>query len=223
MEEKNKKHYKIMTKVMHIMAKLSRIFLVIGTVFLVISLLVVPIVGNSIKLNTNKQTIEIMNQKFKYEKEDKTYKFYTDDNKINITEEDEVEAVDTILDYVEHGQLPRAILAVELVMFVGMMTLILNYISLRYLDKVFVGINKNDTPFAKEYPDYFRKAGNYLLAVLIVRLIGSFFANIIDTFNISINFGLLDIMLIIALFTIAYIFEYGYKLQSNSDIKMIEQ
>lgn len=223
MKEKSKKHYKIMTKAMHIIAKISKIFLIIGAFISAVAFLVIPIIGSSIKFDANEKKITVFNQTLKYEKDEGKYKFYVGDDSIKITDEEDVEIVDTILDYLDNANMPVIIIAIELILVVSLLTLLFNYIALRYLDKVFVDINKNDTPFTKEHPDNFRKAGNYIVAVFIIRLVGGVIVSAISDFNIPLNFGALDIMLILALFIVAHIFEYGYKLQSNSDIKMIEQ
>lgn len=223
MEEKNKKHYKIMTKVMHIITKLSRIFLIIGTVCLVIALFVVPIIGRSIKFDANTQTIEVLDQTIVYEKEDGNYIFYVNDDDFKVTAKGEIEAIDAILERLEEDNLARAVTAVEVALMIGVATLIFNYLALRNIDQVFLGINKDDTPFAKEHPTSFRNAGQYFVVVFIIRIVGSIIASAIAGFSISINFGVAEILIILALFTLAYIFEYGYKLQSNSNIKMIEE
>lgn len=223
MEENKKKHYKTMTKVMHIITKLARIFMIVGVVGLLIGLIVVPIVGSTIKINTDAQTIRVLDENFNYEREAGKINILHGDEKTVISGDDEVKAFDLVLDYLGDSKLQKAIIVVELILVFAIAALVLNYIALRYLDKVFVGLSTDNTPFTSEHPRNFRMAGNYLVAVLITQVVGGGIIELIADNDFSSNFEYTNIMVILALFTLAHIFEYGYKLQSSSDIKMIEE
>lgn len=224
MEEKKIRHYHLMTKFMHIITKLARIFLIIGTVFLVFALVIVPLIVNSIKYDANKQTIKAMGMTINYEKEDGAYIFKSDNNDdLKIAGKDEVKAVEQILEYLEKDNLSKVCLVIEITIVFAIATVILNYIALRYIDRVFVSMSEDDTPFVEDHPSNFRKAANFLIVMVLVQFCSGIISSLMMESDISLAVEFRDIGVILVLFILAYVFEYGYKLQSKSDIKMIKE
>ena len=94
-------------------------------------------------------------------------------------------------------------------------TMILTANALSNLEKLFKDIHDGDTPFTLENVHYMKTMTYLMIAVTIVAAIAEVFAGILTGTDISINMGF-SLVNILFLYSIAYIFEYGYNLQKDS-------
>lgn len=91
---------------------------------------------------------------------------------------------------------------------------------LHSLEKLFNNINNGDTPFTLENVGYIKKMAYLMIVVTILPdIIGIIFEAILKT-DLNIGFELFSLVEILFLFSIAYIFQYGYEIQLDSKGKM---
>ncbi len=108
----------------------------------------------------------------------------------------------------------------ELGCLVAVVYLILSIIILRYLEKLFVNINNGDTPFTLENVKYIKKMAYLMIAaILLPYAAGSLFEMVMKT-DLAIEFELYKVIEILFLFSMSYIFEYGYEIQLDSKGKI---
>lgn len=91
---------------------------------------------------------------------------------------------------------------------------------LESLEKLFRNIQRGDTPFTLENVGYIKKMAYLMIAVTIFpTLVGFLFEAILRT-DLNVEFELFSFVEILFLFSIAYIFQYGYEIQLDSKGKM---
>ena len=91
---------------------------------------------------------------------------------------------------------------------------------LKSLENLFNNINKGDTPFTLENVGYIKKMAYLMIAVTIIpNLMGIIFEAILKM-DLDIGFELFSVVEILFLFSIAYIFQYGYEIQLDTKAKM---
>lgn len=93
-------------------------------------------------------------------------------------------------------------------------------ILLHALENLFENIYHGDTPFTLENVKYIKKMAYLLIIVTVLpNLMGVVFELILKM-DLDIDFELFSLVEILFLFSIAYIFQYGYEIQLDSKGKM---
>jgi len=216
MEETRNKRIKKLTKVMHIIDKICRIFIIIMFIGVLLGLIAVPVVGNSINVDTSEEKITILDHDVSYERGEDKITIFDGEEHVDFTGSDEIEIFDKMLEFFDGSEFSKAIICLELLLIFAEVVICLAYFTLKEIDKVFVNVNKDDSPFGKDNPIAFKKTAYYLIAIMVVKVISDIIVGIIIG-NISFNISLTTIFIILSLFTLSYIFEYGYELQNKED------
>ena len=91
---------------------------------------------------------------------------------------------------------------------------------MKYLEDLFKNINKGDTPFTLQNVGYIKKMAYLMILVTILPNIMGVIFELILKVDLDIGFELFSLVEILFLFSIAYIFQYGYEIQLDSKGKM---
>ncbi len=222
-EEKQKK-IKGISKAIYVLARIGKIFITIAFPIMILLLIVTPIFINNIELKDN--TI--------------VFKGARIDDKITLTEEKSNNGVilqlkandiliadaknqDTILqmkNVLENNSKGQIIVFLEVGYICLIVCLMLYRMTLSRLEKLFININEGDTPFTLENVKYIKEMAKLMIIALILPSFGGvIFEKILET-NLGVDFELFDVIQILFLFGISYIFEYGYELQQDTKAKM---
>ena len=222
-EEKQKK-IKGISKAIYILARIGKILITIAFPIMIFLLIVTPIFISNIELKDN--TI--------------VFKGARIDDKITITEENSNDGVnlqlkangiliadernqDTILqmkNVLENNSKGQIIAFLELGYVCLIICLILYRMTLSRLEKLFININEGDTPFTLENVKYIKEMAKLMIIALILPSGGGIIFEKILATDLDVGFELFDIVQILFLFGISYIFEYGYELQQDTKAKM---
>lgn len=98
--------------------------------------------------------------------------------------------------------------------------LVLASIMFDALEKLFININKGDTPFTLENVGYIKKMAYLLIALTILPNVMGVIFELVMNANLDVGWEMFSLVEILFLFSIAYIFEYGYEIQLDSKGKM---
>ena len=90
-------------------------------------------------------------------------------------------------------------------------------IALNHLAKLFNNINKGDTPFTLENVHHIKQMSYFMIATTILSAIGNGISSIIMENDFNMGFDLFSALIF---YCIAYIFEYGYEIQKDSEGKI---
>lgn len=222
-EEKQKK-VKGISKAIYVLSRIGKIIITIAIPIIVFLLIVTPIFISNIELKDN--TI--------------VFKGARIDDKITITEEKSNDGVtlqlkangvliadernqDTILQIksvLENNSKLEIISFLELGFTCLLICLVLYRMVLNRLEKLFININQGDTPFTLENVKYIKQMAKLMIIALALPTCGGLIFEKILRTDLDVGFELFDIIQILFLFGISYIFEYGYELQQDTKAKM---
>ena len=220
-EEKQKK-IKGISKAIYIIARIGKIVTTIAIPIVILLLILTPIFISNIELKDN--TI--------------VFKGARIDDKITITEEKLNDGItlqlkandiliadakdqDTILqmkNILENNSKGQIIAFLELGFVCLIICLVLYRMSLNRLEKLFININQGDTPFTLENVKYIKQMAKFMIIALALPSAGGIIFEKILATDLDVGFELFDIIQILFLFGISYIFEY--ELQRDTKAKM---
>ena len=231
-EDKQKKVKKL-SKAVSIIAKIGKVCTVIGIVAVAIATLIVPVVGLNIKVKecgeVTENGIEYRYGKFTVFGEKIDYKILDQDSKVEftykdktttITNEDETYALSKVFDYFEEKNMTMVVVFGEFALACLIVTLILVNKALDHLDKLFININKGDTPFTMDNVEHIKKMAYLMIWLIIFPAATGLFASFVVDADLAIDFDFSNLLTILVLFSLAYIFEYGYQIQLDSNGKI---
>ena len=101
-----------------------------------------------------------------------------------------------------------------------LVNLVFIYILFRHLENLFKNIKNGDTPFTLENVNHIKKMAYLMIAIIAFPLIGGFIFELILNTDLEVGLEVMDIIEIVFLFSMAYIFQYGYEIQLDSKGKM---
>lgn len=222
-EEKQKK-IKGISKAIYILARIGKIVTTIAIPIIVFLLIVTPIFISNIELKDN--TIIFKGSRI--------------DDKITIIEEKSNDGItlqlkandiliadaknqDTILqmkNVLENNSKVQIIVFLELGYVCLIICLVLYRMILSRLEKIFININQGDTPFTLENVKYIKEMAKLMIIALVLPGCGGIIFEKILATDLDVDFELFDVIQILFLFGVSYIFEYGYELQQDTKAKM---
>ncbi len=205
------------------MKGLSKAISVIAKIMSTLVLVVIPVViATMIFLGVFATKVDIKENEITFNNKDKIVLLYEQDKiKMQVNEKDTYEIEDqfyvlkmkdmlnnnskyAILGYLETGFLCLLIF------------IILIRIMLKSLSKLFDNINKGDTPFTLENVNHIKKIAYLMIVVtLLPGIIGVIFEIVLNA-DLNVGFELFSLIEVLFLFSIAYIFQYGYEIQLDS-------
>ena len=216
-DEKQKK-MKVLSKAIKIIAKVGRIFTIIGVVTIFLSMIIAPIFLN--KINVTNEGIELK------QISNDTIKFYEKNNEFEVTINGEIAKesdkntfwmIKQVFD--NHSKIV-VIIGLELILLLLIAYLIIIIVILKYLEKLFDNIYNGDTPFTLENVSYIKKMAYLMIASIIFSVIGGSSSDFFINQDFDLGIKVFDLIEILFLFSMSYIFEYGHEIQLDSKGKM---
>lgn len=104
-------------------------------------------------------------------------------------------------------------------MLFGIGELILLSFAFKHMEKFATNIYENDTPFTTENAGHVKRIAIYLIVIIVLSAIGWTLINLITGNELSINIGF-DLIYVLFLGIVAYIFDYGCQIQKDSNGKI---
>ena len=218
--EKQKK-MKGLSKAIYILARIGKICVTIGIPCVVIAMMVIPYIANNVEVvdgeilfKGSNANISIIEQNM--DNDSFISMSYHDSEAVELDEEETLK----IKEILENNSTTKIIIYVE----AGLAFLIVNLVLVRQilknLENLFVNINNGDTPFTLENVKHIKQMAYLMIATIILPNVSGAIFEIIMRTDLNIEFEAFDIVEILFLFSMAYIFEYGYELQLDSNSKM---
>lgn len=214
-KEKQQK-MKGLSKAIYVIARICRVIVTISIPVVIVSMAFIPyLVSNTDvtdgKISVSDNSITVVEENTGVQLRYKNIVIADETNQESISKMKEILANHSkteIIVYLEFGGL---ILTAYLILY---------WIILKHLEHLFVNIYNSDTPFTLENVKHIKKMA-YLMIVAIVLPIaaGVIFESILKT-DLDVGFELYNAVEILFLFSMAYIFEYGYEIQLDSKGKI---
>ena len=106
---------------------------------------------------------------------------------------------------------------IEIGLLFLLIDIVIMIIILGYVEKLFNNIKDNNTPFTLDNVYFIKKISYLIIAlILITPLSGIVFNSLLGINDSNSPFELMNILEILIIFSMSYIFEYGYEIQKDS-------
>ena len=215
--ESKQNQVKSLSNVISLIGSIGKIVLMVAIPFVIIVMLLIPYIisnvevkGDDLSLKTenieivDNKTLELFGVAIIGVEEELEYKqiveVFTNNSKF------------AIIGYLEGG---FVFLLVDLIIMI---------IILSYVEKLFNNIKNNNTPFTLDNVNYIKRISYMMIALIMITPISELLFNmLIDNLESSSGFELMSILEILIIFSMSYIFEYGYEIQKDSKGIMYEE
>ena len=216
--EKKQKEVKTLSNVISLIGKIGAIVLKVAIPFIILGMILVPYIVNNIEIKDNEIVFKTDNIKIIGENKIEIHDIIIGEFDIQDEDYDVIEIFEDnsnikIITYIETG---LVFLLVELYIMI---------IILRCVEKLFNNIKDKTTPFTLDNVKYIKKISYLIIALILITPISDILFSIILGISTggSSPFELMSILEILIIFSMSYIFEYGYEIQKDSKGKMYNE
>ena len=217
-EKDKQRKLKVLSKIIYILAKIGKILTYIAIPFIVLGMVIIPILMNKIDVKNDRIILKDKGNVISIvEKNDK---LTINVKGAKVAEVTSVKDISKIKDFFNNNSKGTIIASGETALAFALISIIIAIILLRHVEKLFKNINKNDTPFTYDNVDYIRRIAFLMIINIILPAIASAVIELILKVDLNIHFGAYNLIEILALYVLVYIFEYGCKLQQDSKCKI---
>lgn len=215
--EKKQKEVKTLSNVISLIGKIGAIVLKVAIPFIILGMILVPYIVNNVEINNNE--IEFKTENIKI----------IDENKIEIHDiivgEFEIEDKDyDVIEMFNNNSNTKIIGYIEAGLVFLLVDIVIMIIILTYVEKLFNNIKLNNTPFTLDNVTFIKKISYLMIALIIITPIaGMIFNSLLGLSDGNSPFDLMSILEILIIFSMSYIFEYGYEMQKDSQARMYNE
>ena len=208
--EEKQKQVKTLSNVISLIGKIGGIVLKVAIAFIILAMALVPYVVNNVEVTSNEITFKTDNIKIIDQDKLEIHDIIIADIDADISQSEFIEIFNThsnaeIIGYAE-AALVFLLISIVLVIFV-----------LGYVEKLFNNIKNNNTPFTLDNVHYIKRISYLMIALIILTPLSGVFVNLIfGMTEVESPFELMGILEILIIFSMSYIFEYGYEIQKDS-------
>lgn len=218
LNEKEQKKMKTFSKILSVLGKIANIGAKIAMVVVIFIMIVVPILFSKLEIKNN--TITYKNSVFEVNETSSGIEVVLD-GKDNIKFADlstkDIESVKKVIAK-RNNYLTSALFELGMSCILVLVYLVSKLGNL--LDKLFTNIHEGDTPFTLDNVGYIKKMSYLMIACIILPIFGELFLDLAILQEVNVNIELFNGLEIIFLYAISLIFEYGYRIQQDSNGKM---
>ena len=208
-EEKQKK-VKTLSNIISLIGNIGKIVMMVAIPFVVLAMILVPYVISNVQVVENK--VELTSDNIEVV-DNKTIQLFGV-AVIGIDEEISEGEVLEIFDNFSKGEI---ILYLESGFIFLLVDVIICIFILSYVEKLFKNIKDNNTPFTLDNVNYIKKISYLMIGLILISPIGGMLFNILKPgIEGESTFELMSILEILIIFSMSYIFEYGYEIQKDS-------
>ncbi len=214
-KEKQQK-MKGLSKAIYIIARICRILVPLAIPVVIVCMIFIPYLVNIVQLSDEK--ISSTDNKITIIDEEEGLRLKYKD--LLIADEYNQESIAKIKEVLANNSKAEITAYLETAGLTEIIFFILFCIILKHLDELFVNINNGDTPFTLENVKHIKRMAYLLIAAIILPTAGGFLFEAILNTDLDAGFDLYNIIEILFLFSMAYVFEYGYEIQLDSKGKI---
>ena len=213
-KEKKQKEMKSLSNVIELIGKIGSIVLKVAIPFIILVMILIPYIVNNVEIKDNEIIFKTDNIKI------------VDQNKIEIHdiiigEFDEDISNNQIIKMFSNNSKFKIISYLEISIIFLLIDIIIMITILNYVEKLFNNIKNNTTPFTLDNVNYIKKISYLMISLIIISPISNtIFNSILSTSNEEKPIELIGILEILIIFSMSYIFEYGYEIQKDSNEKI---
>jgi hypothetical protein len=211
--EKNKEKMMNIANVVYWISVIGKWIIFIGVIAIVAVGLAFPIFISQVGEVTD-TSIQIGERTINYELLEDSMKI--EDTKIDIDVDGFVATREVRNIFRDNGTFGR-IVFVESILAMAIVFLVLAYMILNQIANLFKNIYDGGTPFTKGNVSILRQIGKYMIIITILPAILGAVIKLGFNIDYLLQFRGVDLIYILVIFALAYVFEYGYQLQEDVD------
>ena len=216
--EKKQKEVKTLSNVIAMIGKIGSIVLKVAIPFIIIAMLIVPYIVSNLEIKENEITFKSESIKI------------VDENKIEVhgviigEYDGDLEDNEVIKVFTNNSKV-KIISYFESAMIFLIINIVIMMIILNYVEKLFNNIKNNQTPFTLENVGFIKRISYLMIALILITPISDAVFSIISGVSNGGDspFEIINVLEILIIFSMSYIFEYGYEIQKDSRGKMYSE
>ena len=217
--DKQKKYLIIINKVLAVLAKIAKIFVMIAIPFVVITMITFAVLVNKIDISKNQIKMDDICFVLNIDKNNNLVARFNDDDVQTITSSELVDNIQSVIN--NHSKTELLVLS-EVGMIIIIVDLVLMVMVLNSLEKLFKNLFNKDTPFIMENVLFIKKAAYLMLATVLLSWITGIIFELILGLDLNVSLEISNIIEVLFLFSIAYIFQYGCQIQAESQTRLYD-
>ena len=220
LSKKKQAYLKGLADAASIISRVLRVCLYIGIVCLVICVIALPFLFNTFDLNDHVLTIKSTGEKYELINDGtEVYKIKVGDKVKDLDLEISPREIDNVLDNYSKTQI---VCYLEIAFIIAISSMVLLMILLRYVERLAINISEGDV-FAEENPILLRNIGYVMIAIIVIPFLAGIVPNAVMGTNFGEDFTFVNVVEILIVFALAYIFEYGNKLSSKNNLPVFDE
>lgn len=218
LKRKKQKYLKRVSQVIVKMSKMLKIFILMAIMFIVVLMFASPFIWEKVEFNQNE--IVFIEEKTRYNEIDDTYyRYYT--NSALQFEKETIEA--RLINQLEVYSKSELIIGSEILLILSLIYMICFYWLCEDVQYLFKNISSKNTPFTFINMIYVKHVTKYLLISFICHTCIGILINLFIVKTFIFNIDIMQIIYILCLVCLSYIFEYGYEIQLDSNGVIYEE
>lgn len=215
-----------LSKAIYILARIAKVGISIVAVCIILAMIAVPFMADKFSVNDN--VVEVYGNSFTYEERDdeiyfKPIKGEWDMKEYTLTDREGVMSAKELFRILNNNNKTIAVIFGEMAFLFTLGSFILMYLVLKHLEELFVNIHENLTPFSMENVEHIKKMAILMICLIVLPTISSGIINVFIDTSIGSDFSIIKAIYVLFLFSMAYVFEYGYEIQQDSKGKMYDE
>lgn len=204
------------SKFISLVAKIVRIICLVCLPVIIISMLFFPYLINKIDIKDNEISIKGNDNISLVEEQDK---IVLKINGITLFDESKELINNHIINVLNNNSKTLMIGYIEVAFLTLLITVYLISLILKHLNNLFKNLYLGETPFTLENVNHIKKMAWLMIVAIILPTIGGMIFNNLLTAETNIDFELFDIVEILFLFSLSYVFEYGRLIEIENKAK----
>ncbi len=220
LKKEEQKKMKILSKIISVISKIGRIFCYIAIPFICLILIVSPYLINKVVIKENNLTLNFPNHNINLSEEND--KLILKVGTFVLADADKEFLNTKVISIFENNSKAKIIGYVETGFATLLTIIILTSIIFKHLEILFNNINKGETPFTLENVRLIKKIAWKMIIIIIMSNIGGGVFELLLSTDLNIKFETYDLVEILFLFSLSYIFEYGRLLGLEAKGKMYD-
>lgn len=204
------------SKFISLVAKIARIICLVCLPVIIISMLFFPYLINKIDIKDNEISIKGNDNISLVEEQDK---IVLKINGITLFDESKELINNHIINVLNNNSKTLIIGYIEVAFLTLLITVYLISLILKHLNNLFKNLYLGETPFTLENVNHIKKMAWLMIVAIILPTIGGMIFNNLLTAETNIDFELFDIVEILFLFSLSYVFEYGRLIEIENKAK----
>lgn len=218
LKKEQQRKMKGLSKAIAIIAKVGKILVYVSIPAVVASMIILGVLITKVEVNNNEISLKGTNELVTLISNDEELIIKYNDTVV--AKEKDKTAILKIKEVLDNNTKTEVFIYLESGFLFLVIMLVTLSVILKHVEKLFENIYDGDTPFTLENVEHIKKTAYLMIAMIILpSLVGVMFEFFMKT-DLNVDFELFSLIEILFLFSLAYIFEYGYQIQKDSKGKM---